>query len=696
MYFHAMRLVVLLLLLVLVMPDLAAQTNPEAEAAQESILEGLFDDYSQDDGGEIAPEWLLFLEDLLERPLDINQAGRTDLSVFFFLTATQIDAFLAYQEAYGPLDNVLELQVIPGFDRLTVKRLLPFIKTSTADTDARLKRNHLWQTGKREITFRAERFLEPKKGFSSKEDTPPAYEGDPYRLLGRIRYFSGNRVSYGVTFEKDAGETLFSGSNPQGFDFLSGHLFLRNPFARCEQLAIGDFGIRLGQGLLISTGFNSGKSASVALIKQTGRTLFPQNGWQESRFFRGMAAEWKLSERIRFMGFASIRQRDGNAVLIDSTDGEIPLLVTSLQQSGLHRTEAEIADEGVFRESGGGGRLTWQGRRLTLGWNGIYFQYDPPYQSRLAPYNQFRFNGQALHAVSLDYEANLFGGQLFGEVARSGNGGMAATSGWMFSPDKRLQISLLGRYFSEDYWTLWAAPFAESTLPINERGVYAGIEFKPFYGWRISGFVDLWSHPWLTFQSDSPVKGREHLIRVSYERRRSWSVYFQFRHKERDINRPGDTPSVSDQVVSFRQQLRMQWQFDVHRVMSFRTRMEWTLADAGNGRENGYLIAQDLLYKPVGSRLSGTMRLALFRSDGYASRMYMFENDLLYAFSLRPYYNHGQRFYINLRYKPWNPLTVEARYEVYRLFDQDVIGSGNEQIDGPVRTGIKCQVRYLF
>ena len=124
--------------------------------------------------------------------------------------------------------------------------------------------------------------------------------------------------------------------------------------------------------------------------------------------------------------------------------------------------------------------------------------------------------------------------------------------------------------------------------------------------------------------------------------------------------------------------------------------MEWTLANAGNGRENGYLIAQDLLYKPVGSRLSGTMRLALFRSDGYASRMYMFENDLLYAFSLRPYYNHGQRFYINLRYKPLNPLTVEARYEVYRLFDQDVIGSGNEQIDGPVRTGIKCQVRYLF
>lgn len=691
-----MRFAVILLVLLLALQNIPAQTDPDVEAAQESIIEGLFDDYSQDDGGEVSPEWLLLLEDLLDRPLDINQAARTDLSVFFFLTGSQIESFIAYQEAFGPLDNVLELQVIPGFDRLTVKRMLPFIKTSTSDSDARLKRNHLWQTGKREITFRAEHFLETKRGYASSTNAPPAYEGDPYRLLGRLRYFSGNRVSYGVTFEKDAGEALFSGSNPRGFDFISGHLFLRKPFARCEQMALGDFGIRLGQGLLISTGFNSGKSASVTLIKQTGRSLFPQNGWQESRFFRGVAAEWNLSERLRFMGFASIRLRDGNAVLIDSTDGEIPLIITSLQQSGLHRTVAEIADEGVFRETGGGGRLSWQGKQLKLGMNAIYFQYDPPYHSSLAPYNQFRFRGNSLQAVSMDYEVNLFGGQLFGEAARSSNGGIAGTSGWMFSPDRRLQIALLGRFFSRDYWTLWAAPFSESTLPINEQGFYAGIEFKPIYGWRISGFVDLWSHPWLTFQSDSPVKGREHLLRISYEKRRSWSVYMQFRHKARDINRAGDTPSVSDQVESFRQQLRMQWQFDVHRVMSFRTRMEWTLADAGKGRENGYLIAQDLLYKPVGSRLSGTMRLALFKSDGYASRMYMFENDLLYAFSLRPYYHHGQRFYINLRYKPWNPLTLEARYEVYRLFDQDVIGSGNEQIDGPVRTGVKCQVRYLF
>lgn len=674
-----------------------AQTNPDAEAIQESLLEGLFDDYTLDDGGEISPEWLLLLEDLLQRPMDINKASPGDLSVFFFLSATQLESFIQYQQEFGPLDDPMEIQVIPGFDLPTVRRMLPFIRTTRSAEDALLKRNHLWQTGSREVTLRVERFFEPKRGFQTTEDSaPPPYEGDATRFLGRVRYFSGNRVSYGITFEKDAGESMFGKSNPQGFDFLSGHVYLRKPWKHCEQLALGDFGIRLGQGLLISTGFSSGKSAAVTLIKRNSRPLFPQNGWQESRFFRGGAMEWALTDRLHLMGFFSIRNRDGNAILVDSTDGEIPLLVSSIQQSGLHRTATEIEDEGLFREIGGGMRLSFRNKSLDLGVNGIHFEYDPPYQQGLSAYNADRFSGHRLQAASVDFSSNLFGGQWFGEAAMSGNGGQALTSGWMFSPDKRLQVSLLGRYFSRDYWTLWSAPFSESTLPVNESGVYIGLDLKPAYGWKVSAFIDLWSHPWLTFQSDSPVKGREQLMRVSYEKRRQWSVYIQFRRKGRTVDQAGDVQSVSDQVPTFRQQLRMQWQFDVNRVMSFRTRMEWTQADAGQGLENGYLIAQDFIYKPVGSRLSGTMRFALFQSDGYASRMYMYENDLLYAFSLRPYYDHGQRFYINLRYKPWNPLTVEGRFELYQLFNRETIGSGLEEINGPVRTGMKVQIRYLF
>ena len=44
-----MRFAVILLVLLLALQNIPAQTDPDVEAAQESIIEGLFDDYSQDD-----------------------------------------------------------------------------------------------------------------------------------------------------------------------------------------------------------------------------------------------------------------------------------------------------------------------------------------------------------------------------------------------------------------------------------------------------------------------------------------------------------------------------------------------------------------------------------------------------------------------------------------------------------------------
>jgi hypothetical protein len=672
-----------------------AQGLPGQDEVQQNLIEGLFEDYSDDDGGEIQPEWLLLLEDLLHRPLDINAANEQDLRVFFFLESIQIEAILAHRRQYGLYLDPLELQVVEGIDRLTLRRLLPFIRTGRKG-DGVLERAHYWSTGRREFTFRIERGLEDRRGYLPRADgSPPPYAGDPNRLVGRLRYFSGNKISYGISFEKDPGEAFFSGNNRQGFDFYSAHLFIRKPFRGCNQLIIGDFGLNLGQGLMVSTGFNSGKTAAVTMIKRVQRNIFPMNSWQESRFFRGAAAEWQLSRRFQLLTFASLRNRDGNVVEIDTSFSELSLQVTSFQQSGFHRTSSEIANKGAFQEIAGGAGLVYRQRQLRIGLQGVHFAYSPTFSPQLRPYSQYYFRGEQLSAGSLDYQAVWQGLQLFGEAALSQNGGHALSSGLLSSPDRKLQFALLARHFSRDYWNVWGAPLSESFLPRNETGLYAGLVLRPVYGWRIMAFADMWRHPWFTFQSDSPVRGREQLLRVEYEVRRKWQVYLQYRHKSRTINQSGSR-EVPDQVPTYRQQWRAQLQYDLHRVLSLRTRLEWSGAGTGDLREKGYLIAQDILYKPVGSRWSSTMRYALFSTDGYASRIYMFENDLLYTFGLRPYYHRGMRSYINLRYRPWNNLTLEARYEIYRLFNQTSIGGGNELIDGPVRSGVKAQIRWLF
>ena len=106
------------------------------------------------------------------------------------------------------------------------------------------------------------------------------------------------------------------------------------------------------------------------------------------------------------------------------------------------------------------------------------------------------------------------------------------------------------------------------------------------------------------------------------------------------------------------------------------------------------MILQDIICKPIGSPFSFTGRLALFQTDDYDSRIYAYENDLVYNFSIPPYFGQGMRTYLNLRYTGIRNLSIEARIANTKFFNQDGIGSGNDMIEGNNRTDIRIQLIY--
>ena len=62
----------------------------------------------------------------------------------------------------------------------------------------------------------------------------------------------------------------FSGNQKNGFDFYSGHLYLRG-FGKLKALALGDFHAQFGQGLTVWSGLAFGKSADVMTSKRNAR-----------------------------------------------------------------------------------------------------------------------------------------------------------------------------------------------------------------------------------------------------------------------------------------------------------------------------------------------------------------------------------------------------------------------------------------
>ena len=105
---------------------------------------------------------------------------------------------------------------------------------------------------------------------------------------------------------------------------------------------------------------------------------------------------------------------------------------------------------------------------------------------------------------------------------------------------------------------------------------------------------------------------------------------------------------------------------------------------------------QDLILKPKNIPMSATFRYAIFDTDNYDSRIYAYENDLLYEFSIPSYFNRGFRTYLNLRYRINRNLTAEARISRTYLNNEDSIGSALDEINGNKRTDVKAQLRFKF
>ena len=215
----------------------------------------------------------------MDFPLNLNTASEEDLYGMGLLANDQIRNFLEYREKYGHLLSVYELPYIPGWDMETAEVILPFIEVEPDLGREKITLKKLLNYGKHDVFIRYQRDLETKKGYLpiSEEELAQSpnsrYLGSPDKIYARYRYRYADRVSFGVTAEKDSGEEFFQGSQPNGFDFYSAHLFLSD-FGPVKDLAIGDFQARFGQGLTFwsGLGFNRKSSFSVS-TEQFGRGL---------------------------------------------------------------------------------------------------------------------------------------------------------------------------------------------------------------------------------------------------------------------------------------------------------------------------------------------------------------------------------------------------------------------------------------
>jgi hypothetical protein len=673
--------------------------DPQTDNFIEKRIETLAENSSEEIDFTTVFESLTYYRD---HPLELNAASRDELEQLYILSDFQIAALIDYRERFGKLLSIWELQAVPGFDLSTLYILQPFVKVDRDLNRLTISLRDVLKYARQEVVVRVAQNVEQQVGFSDADSATLAnnpnarYLGSPQRVFARYRFRYSNNVSIGLTGEKDAGEEFFKGSQKQGFDFYSGHFALRN-IGKLKALTLGDFQAQFGQGLTFWTGFGFGKTADAMNIKRSAPGLKPYTSINENLFLRGAGTTWNLG-LFDVTAFVSRKKVNTNAASLDSLSQDIQAF-TNFNLSGYHRTPGELQDKANIREDIAGGNIAFNKRNLHVGLTLAHMQYSSALQRSDAPYNLFEFSGIQNTNVGVDFNWVYRNLNMFGEVARSANGGLAATGGMIASLDPRLSFSLLHRHFGRNYQAVYTAAIAEGSRSINEYGTLVGMTARPYRGVTLSAYFDHWIYPWLRYLMDAPSRGYDGLVQLSYTPSKGMDMYFRYRDRIRVRNTTSDMDAVIDFPLDQHQQ---NYRFDIIYKISasfkLRNRIEFCrFTPAGAASQNGVVVLQDVIYKPMLTvPVSFSARYALFRVENYNARIYSYENDMLYSFSIPAYSNNGSRAYLNMEWNLGRKIDVWFRYARYFYTNVSETGSGLTAVQGPVRSDFRVQMRLRF
>ena len=665
-----------------IIPACSAQ-NP-SENLMEEVLEDL--SVNNDINNSVnSLNWENELEELsnrLQEPVNLNSATREQLEQFPFLSDIQIEHLLAYIYIHGQMETIYELQLVEELDRQTIQYLLPFVCIKAINNEPAFR----WKTmlkdagryGKNEVLTRLDIPFYKRKGYEHTYLGPSVYNSVKYTFRYRDQLYAG-----GVA-EKDAGEPFAALHNSYGYDYYSFYLLLQN-CGRLKSLAVGNYRLSFGQGLVMSTDYLMGKTIYASSFNNRSTGIKRHSSTDEYNYFRGVATTVALTKRLSVSAFYSHRNMDGVV-----TDGEI----TSVYKTGLHRSRKEADKKNLLTSQLTGGNVSYQQNHIRLGITGVYYVFNRPYEPELTGYSKYNIHGNHFYNLGIDYAYRWRRFSFQGETA-IGKQGWASLNRLQYSPVQDIQFMLIHRFYSYDYWAMYAHSFGEGSTVQNEQGYYVGLETTPFSHWRFFVSFDLFSFPWKKYRINKPSRGTDGLIQATFTPRTNLSMYLKYRYKQKERDLTGSKGTLT--LPIFHHQLRYRLNYSLNDVFSSRTTLDYNhFHSQDRAATKGYQVTQMISSQLPWTRLFADVQGSYFCTDDYDSRVYVSEKGLLYTFYTPSFQGRGFRCAVRLRYELNKHWLFITKFGETIYLNRNEIGSGNDLIYGNKKADIQMQLRIKF
>ena len=225
---------------------------------------------------------------------------------------------------------------------------------------------------------------------------------------------------------------------------------------------------------------------------------------------------------------------------------------------------------------------------------------------------------------------------VWGEMAASHaeHWGWGTIMGVRVNPISDLNLLAIYRYYSPEYENIYANALSSKTRVYNEHGGYVGVEYNRLRNWQLSIFGDVWK------------EGYETMAQADFLSPKDYTMHMRLRAKRKN------------EVDTYSARWNGVWELGEWKL---KTQVDANMVYANEKWSYGFSVFQDVEYRFVKVPIVLQFRAQAFDAREWNNRVYMYENDVLYAYSIPFVYGLGGRFWLNARYKINDTFAVYLR-----------------------------------
>lgn len=594
------------------------------------------------------------IEDLVENPLKVNLSNLDRLESFPFFTKFMAASLHDYIIKNGPVLSIYELSAVPGFNKDVAESLAPFIDLTIQKSFTLGTISSLFQEGRSQLLIRGSFYTRQQEGYMPiseaelKLKPDSRYSGYPGRVYAQYKFDVPGKFKFALTSEKDPGEKY---GDYTGFSLQAENI------GKISKIVAGDFSARFGQGLVL---WNTSSifSSSAMLVKQE-YGLSSYSSTDENRSFRGAGISCS-TDKINISLLGSSKWIDARIA-----DGGF----TSLLTTGLHNTTSTLSRRKTLNLTTIGANLSYSASWLKTGITISGYKYSLPYTGRdSSQISRQKAFGNYGGNAGADFYAFFSNFRIFGEYALDLSVNQAVIAGFAWRPSYNFDLSFAARYYSDEYLSPFGGALSRSGKMRGERAVDVYLTRRGVKGTQFKG--------WMSYGSGMKLPRSVIELILPLSTCLDLLLRADFRDHKGSV--------------------RIQTEWESSRIFTITARGEANRVTSGENTSYGWMVFSELIGSLPSGFADASFRISVFNTPEWDNRIYAYEKDLLYGFSVPALYGKGIRGYLNLHFALFKWMDFWLKGSLWHYTNREYTGDGPSRMEGPSSFEIKWEVRFKF